>query len=312
MTWTDCVPEPRLTRDGSFSLFSEAFAEGFHSADGALTEAREKFVTPAELHRFPPGRQLVVVEVAVGTGTNTACLLEAVDARGLGLRWWGLELDPAPLAMALGDPCFRRQWPSPVLERLERLTTREGMLWGDARQRLAVPLAEAPGRCDLVLLDAFSPRRCPQLWSVEFLSALARLLHPRGRLITYSAAAAVRLGLQLAGLQLASIRAGEDGPVARPWCLGTVASPSPLSPSGWLRPLGPMELEHLASRAAEPYRDPSGCAAAEEILEARARAQASSGAASSSSWRRRWAIGRSGPATDIPPGTPLGAAAEQR
>jgi tRNA U34 5-methylaminomethyl-2-thiouridine-forming methyltransferase MnmC len=290
------VPEPRLSRDGSFSLFSAAFGEGFHSADGALSEARTKFITPAELARFPPGRELRVVEVAVGTGTNTACLLEAVAAGGLRLRWWGLELDPEPLALALGDPRFRRQWPDPVLEQLEALRTSEGMLWGDARQSLAVPLAEAQGRCDLVLLDAFSPQRCPQLWSVEFLCALARLLSPEGRLLTYCAAAAVRRGLQLAGLQLAAISTGEERPGAQRWCLGTVASPSPLPPSRWLRPLSPMEREHLATRAAELYRDPSGCAAPDEILVARARAQASSAAASSSAWRRRWAIGRPGAA----------------
>ncbi|HYP03239.1 MAG TPA: MnmC family methyltransferase [Cyanobium sp.] len=268
------MPEPRLSRDGSFSLFSAAFGEGFHSADGALSEARTKFITPAELARFPPGRELLVVEVAVGTGTNTACLLEAVAAGGLRLRWWGLELDPEPLALALGDPRFRRQWPGPVLEQLEALRSSEAMLWGDARQSLAVPLAEA----------------------VEFLCALARLLSPEGRLLTYCAAAAVRRGLQLAGLQLAAISTGEERPGAQRWCLGTVASPSPLPPSRWLRPLSPMEREHLATRAAEPYRDPSGCAAPDEILVARARAQASSAEASSSAWRRRWAIGRPGAA----------------
>ncbi len=298
------MPETRLTRDGSFSLFSEVFGEGFHSAEGALTEARTKFIAPAELQRFPPNHELLVVEVAVGTGTNTACLLEAVAAGGLTLRWWGLEIDPAPMELALGDGQFRRQWPPQVLEQLEGLRSSEGMLWGDARQRLAVPLAEAAGRCDLVLLDAFSPRRCPQLWSVEFLTALARLLNPEGRLLTYCAAAGVRRGLQLAGLQLAAIRASEDGPDIRPWCLGTVASPCPLPPSRWLRPLGPMEREHLATQAAEPYRDASGLATAGEILEARARAQASNGAASSSAWRRRWAIGRSGAATDAPLGNP--------
>jgi tRNA U34 5-methylaminomethyl-2-thiouridine-forming methyltransferase MnmC len=307
------VPEPRLTRDGSFSLFSTDYGEGFHSADGAVTEARTKFIAPAELHRFPSGHELVVVEVAMGTGTNTACLLEAIAAGGLKLRWWGLELDPVPLALALGDSRFRRQWPQPVLERLEALRTSEGMLWGDARQRLAVPLAETAGRCDLVLLDAFSPRRCPQLWSVDFLTSLAHLLNPEGRLLTYSAAAAVRRGLQLAGLQLAAIRAHDGSPDSGPWCLGTAASPGPLPPSRWLRPLGAMELEHLATRAAEPYRDPSGAATAAEILAARARAQAASGAGSGSAWRRRWSIGHAGPLTSSPrPAPPLGDAAQHR
>jgi hypothetical protein len=79
MTWPACGPEaakpealpellPRLGRDGSFSLYSRGCEEGFHSAAGALREANEKFVVPAALERFAPGRELVVAEVAVGTG----------------------------------------------------------------------------------------------------------------------------------------------------------------------------------------------------------------------------------------------------
>ncbi len=280
--------EHRPTGDGSYSLYSTTFREGFHSRRGALAEARQKFVGPAELERFPPGRELWVVEVAVGTGTNTAALIEATGKAGLRLRWWGLELDPAPLSLALADPGFRSQWPAAVLERLQELGRGPEMLWGDGRRRIADLPATAAGRCDLVLLDAFSPRRCPQLWSVEFLGALARLLAPEGRLLTYCSAAAVRRGLQLAGLQLASIRSsGSDG---RQWCLGTVASPAPLPPSPHLRALGRMEREHLQTRAAEPYRDPTGCASAEEILRQRASSQATSTAASSGDWRRRWGI----------------------
>ncbi len=86
----------RRSGDGSFSLWSERFGEAFHSAEGALGEARAKFVEPAELDRVPAGGELVVLECCVGTATNTAALIEAVRAHGLQLRWWGLELDPRP------------------------------------------------------------------------------------------------------------------------------------------------------------------------------------------------------------------------
>ncbi len=293
--------EPRSTRDGSFSLWSVRFGEGFHCADGALREARQVFVAPAELERFAAGQALSVVEVAVGTGTNTAALLEAVERQGLELRWWGLELDAAPLAMALADERFRAQWSPAVLERLAELARSERMLWGDARRRLPELVEQLQGRCDLILMDAFSPRRCPELWSLEFLSGLARLLAPTGRLITYSSAAAVRRALEVAGLQLAAIppedgpleEVSQSGPVPRKaWSAGTVASPTALPSTGRLRPLSRMEREHMACSAGEPYRDASGRASAAEILAARARAQASSGAEPSRAWQRRWAIER--------------------
>ena len=101
----------------------------------------------------------------------------------------------------------------------------------------------------------------------------------------------MRHGLQLAGLQLASI-GGTAEPRQRHWCQGTAASPSPLptSPTGVLRTLSPMEREHLATRAAEPYRDPDGRADARAMTAARQESQRHSSAGSTSAWRRRWGL----------------------
>lgn len=210
--------------DGSFSLWSNRFAEGFHSGRGALREARETFVLPSQLDRFAAGRRLRVVEVCVGTGTNLAALLEACSAAGLELEWWGLELDPAPLQLALAEPEFRSQWQPQTLKTLESLSERgcwqQGcwqhgagsgrMLWGDARQTLPLLLEQRRGQVDLIWHDAFSPQRCPQLWTVEFLGSLAELLADGGRWISYCSAAAVREGLRLANLNLVALRAPGD------------------------------------------------------------------------------------------------------
>ncbi|MFZ0409175.1 MAG: MnmC family methyltransferase [Cyanobium sp.] len=347
MTWNGCGPEageamaggqlvesrsqelvPRLSRDGSFSLYSPEFGEGFHCADGALSEARRVFVAPAELQRFAAGGTLRVLEVAVGTGTNTAALVQACQERGLRLDWWGLELDPLPLRLALGDDGFRRQWPGAVLGHLESLCGGERLLWGDGRVRLPQLLERLAGRCDLVLHDGFSPRHCPQLWSLEFLRDLAGLLAPRGRLLTYCSAAAVRRSLLLCELQLAAISSPDPARASAPltssatglttpastdaktdgrseateawragsrqgvWSAGTVASPSALVPGPVLRRLSPMELEHLACRAGEPYRDPGRNGTAAAILERRLQQQRLSAAESSGQWQRRWGLAR--------------------
>jgi SAM-dependent methyltransferase len=291
---------PRTTADGSFSLWSERFGEGFHSSSGAYGEALAKFVAPAQLERFAPGSRLRVVDMCVGLGYNSAALIEAAAARGLTLEWFGLELDPRPLPMALAEPSFRRLWQRDTLELLEQLGDQgrwegrrgRGRWWiGDARRTLPLVATELNAGCDLVLHDAFSPGHCPELWSLEFLTGLGALLKPDGRLLTYCAAAAVRHGLQLAGLQLASI-GGTAEPRQRHWCQGTAASPSPLptSPTGVLRTLSPMEREHLATRAAEPYRDPDGRADARAMTAARQESQRHSSAGSTSAWRRRWGL----------------------
>jgi tRNA U34 5-methylaminomethyl-2-thiouridine-forming methyltransferase MnmC len=333
----------RTGADGSFSLWSEAFQEGFHSGRGALREARETFLAPSQLERFPPGASLRVVEVCAGTGGNLAVLLEACAARKLRLEWWGLELDPSPLALALATEAFRRAWPSETLAALDALSARgywqsEGstgrMLWGDARQTLAELAQARRGQVELVWHDAFSPRRCPQLWTMECLQSATALLTRDGRWISYSAAAAVRETLRLLGLRVVALEvaamaapqgldagsnpsggaAGPPGGAARrsAWSGGTVASPSPLKESAmeadaagaghlaghlW-RELSTMEREHLASAAGEPYRDPSGTADAAAILTSRSQAQRAALARGerlpSSAWRRRWGLERVG------------------
>lgn len=277
---------PRCGADGSFSLWSGAFGEGFHSAAGALSEAQQKFVRPSQLERWRPGQELVVVEVAVGTGTNTAALLQAAAGLGLPVQWWGLEQDRQPLALALASDAFRSQWSEATLSRLEALGHSERLLWGDGRQAVSRLPAALHGGCDLVWLDAFSPRRCPQLWSLQFLARLAALLKPEGRLITYSSAAAVRGALVTAGLQLASIAAN----ASEHWSSGTVAAPTALGDSFPLRCLTAMEWDHLLCAAAEPYRDPTGLASAATLLAERQLRQSQSKAISGSAWRRRWGV----------------------
>ncbi|MFZ9148438.1 tRNA (5-methylaminomethyl-2-thiouridine)(34)-methyltransferase MnmD [Vulcanococcus sp.] len=307
--------EPRQTEDGSFSLFSHQVGEGFHSGRGALAEARQKFVAPAELERWSPGDTVRVLDVCFGTGCNTAALLEAAQQRGLRLEWWGLELDPEPLDLALSHGGFQQQWQPTSLAILEQLRLKGAasqptesswsdaalghgtLLWGDARQRLSELQERQRGCLDLVLMDAFSPSRSPQLWSVEFLSGLGSLLAPRGRLLTYCSAAAVRQALRLAGLEIASIAASSGlRKQKHDWSGGTAASPSSLDGAALLRALSPMEEEHLQTNAAEPYRDPTHRGERSVILRERQKAQQQAMQAglveATSSWRRRWGLGK--------------------
>ena len=265
------------TADGSFSLHSDYFGEAFHNSAGALNEARAKFVQPAELQRFSSGSQLRILDVCLGLGYNTAAVLEALPTAGPKLQWWGLELDRRPLEQALEQASFQSLWSDPVLAKLEAIRDNGGwqehnsrgiQLWGDARSMLQqIP---EPVRFDLILLDAFSPQRCPELWSEEFLGALAHRLAPQGRLLTYSRSAAVRASLKRAGLSLFSLLPAPGERVG--WSSGTLATPPdsncPQAGPGW-RLLSAMEWEHLQTRAAVPFRDPQGNATAEDILERR-------------------------------------------
>ena len=285
------------TADGSFSLESERFGEAFHNSAGALNEARAKFSRPAELGRFCNDDRLRILDVCVGLGYNTAVILDELPDAAPAVQWWGLELDRRPLQLALEQPTFRVLWKPGVLQRLEAIQANDGwndppnigrQLWGDARTMLAtIPKQQ---RFDLILQDAFSPQRCPELWTEEFLTDLAARLAPGGRLLTYSRSAAVRASLERAGLQLYSLLPAPGERIG--WSSGTMAvkpgGPCAAEGPGW-RPLSPMEREHLVTRAAVPFRDPDGIASSSEICERRVLEQQACGLEPTNAWQRRWA-----------------------
>ena len=304
MSLNDCAAdlgrlEAHLTADGSFSLHSSQFREAFHNSAGALNEANAKYVMPAQLERFQPGQTIAILDVCFGLGYNSAAVMHAMPVPPPSLRWWGLELDQRPLDLALEQPSFQQIWSASVLQRLRALqnngswwenNSQGQLIWGDARKTLTnIP---ADQNFDLILLDAFSPQRCPQLWSEEFLAALAVRLKPGGRLITYSRSAAVRASLQRAGMQLFSLLAAPGEKLG--WSSGTMAvrrgeKECLMSGAGW-RLLSEMELEHLSTRAAVPFRDSSGTGTTDEILRRRKMEQSCCNLEATNDWQRRWGL----------------------
>ena len=295
------VLSARITSDGSFSLFSCDFQEGFHSSAGALEEANSKFVAPAQLDRFTKNKHLRVLDVCFGLGYNTAALAMALPLNdGPSLECWALELDDRPLKLALADSGFKSLWPEHVLAALIAISSAGHwqdsllrhsfqMLWGDARKQLhALPFELT---FDLILLDAFSPGKCPQLWSEQFLHHLADRLHPGGRLLTYCRAASIRNSFLHAGLELRSLlpKPGQGSD----WSSGTMAcrrdqnEALPEIAPGWSA-LSTMEQEHLETQAGVPYRDPSGTDDSALILRRRQQEQVISNRPSTSAWQRKW------------------------
>jgi tRNA U34 5-methylaminomethyl-2-thiouridine-forming methyltransferase MnmC len=279
------VLEP--TADGSMTLFSEDFGEWFHSRAGAYAEAKTTYVEATDLANLALAPTLTVLDVCYGLGYNTAAALATVAQvnPACQVRLIALELDARVPRQAI-DAGLIGGWPTAVQACLRELAatgqaSRPGLsatlLWGDARQRIQD--VEALGfKADVIFFDPFSPPHCPELWTLEFIARVATCLHPQGRLVTYSCAAAVRVALQLAGLSIGPVNA-----VGRRWP-GTLAQ---VNPEG-LMPLSQQEREHLLTRAAVPYRDPTLSASAEAIHQRRQQEQALSDLVLTSRWRKRW------------------------
>jgi tRNA U34 5-methylaminomethyl-2-thiouridine-forming methyltransferase MnmC len=289
-TWT-----PHPTEDGSFTFRSPEFGETFHSHQGAKTEAFQKFAEAADLCQKAHRPKLRLLDVCYGLGYNTAAALETIHSVNLNchLEIYGLELDPT-VPMGAIAPELLKEWSDPVQRVLQSLAHKHtcqqpklsAHLWiGDARGSIQQVIQQG-FKADAIFLDPFSPRRCPQLWTVEFLAAVAQCLAPDGKLSTYSRSAAVRAALLATGLSIGTIPlTNHSSP--QEWSQGTVAAWA----SETLLPLSQMEQEHLQTRAAIPYRDPSLEDTAEAITLRHQQEQQQTQRESTSSWRRRWGLG---------------------
>lgn len=283
---------PRLTQDGSFTFFSEEFNEAFHSNYGAKQESYLKFVVPTQVQTVAKNGIVKILDVCYGLGYNTAAALEVIwqENPTCIVEIIGLEINPQVPKAAISQDIFNH-WEDEYRKILTKLAFKQyyqtnrlkaKLLIGDGR-KLIQDVDKSGFLADAIFLDPFSPPHCPQLWTVEFIQKVTRCLHRDGLLATYSCAAAVRTAFLAAGLIV-----GSTTPVGRR-TPGTIAGyPHKKKDIIGNYSLSPAEKEHLQTRAAIPYRDPSLNDTAELILSRRREEQKTSALEPTSKWRKRW------------------------
>jgi tRNA 5-methylaminomethyl-2-thiouridine biosynthesis bifunctional protein len=190
-----------------------AFGDRYHAAYGAFEQAAHVFLDGNGLPGRWQGRDaFTVLETGFGLGNNFLATWAAwrADARRSDrLRFISIEKHPLTLAdlrRALAssrEPELAMQlwlaWP-PLTPDLHLLSFDEGrvellLALGDATRQLRQIVAAV----DAFYLDGFAPDRNPQMWSSDVFKALSRLAAPGATAATWSAARAVREGLQQAG-----------------------------------------------------------------------------------------------------------------
>ncbi len=187
---------------------SRRFDDPYFSLENGLAETKHVFLDGNDLPaRFAPGFH--IAELGFGTGLNALAAWRCwLDAGQTGrLRFTSFEsfpmaatdmaraLEPfedlADLVTQLTDAWA--QGPSLTTDTIE-LT----VVLGDARRTLA----QWDGTADAWFLDGFAPAQNPEMWEEGVLSNVARCTAPRGTFATYTAAGAVRRGLETAGFEV--------------------------------------------------------------------------------------------------------------
>lgn len=253
------------TADGSLSLKDKTTGELYHNSAGAYTESLENFVKPglAGLELALPC-SLRILDICFGLGYNTWVLLEQCVQTikpGSTLEIIAIDSDNHIFEQArtiLACDYFQSfsqniisSWTSDgCYFSIRGITVNLVFIRADFRTLLRDDLSQ--NSFDLIFHDPFSAKKCAQLWTQDIFERYFHLLNKNGRVVTYSAASAVRGGFISAGFNvLRTVSVGKKSG-------GTVSAKGDIKSGNenWL-PLSSEELSRIAGRSGTPYRDPS-------------------------------------------------------
>jgi len=193
-----------LTKDGSYTLIAKEYGEPYHSLTaGAIGECIEKFLRPSGLLEKAEGSKIIrVVDVGFGLGYNVAVMLKhlrdvkediAIDVISFE-KELPKEVPPPPEGYL---PYWKLLWENiPSFEK-DGISFR--LFLGDAREMVKeIESFDA----DAIFHDGFSPYKNPELWTLDFLALLTKLLKRDGVWVSYTSSLAVRKALKLLGFNL--------------------------------------------------------------------------------------------------------------
>lgn len=199
------------------------FADIYFNPGDGLAESRYVFLQhndlPARWQQHPRPT-FVIAETGFGSGLNLLACWQALRQHApseLRLHFISFEQFPLPaevlpqihqhfpeLAALSRELCAAYQ---PTHQGCQRLLLDGGRvvvdLWlGDLLEQLPLWLPGALGRVDAWFLDGFAPDKNPRMWQPELYHAMAQSAQQTATFATFTAAGAVRRGLQAAGFHV--------------------------------------------------------------------------------------------------------------
>ncbi|MGB9937043.1 MAG: tRNA (5-methylaminomethyl-2-thiouridine)(34)-methyltransferase MnmD [Methanobacterium sp.] len=199
------------TGDGSFTLNSNerhGKSETMHTHHGALKESMEKFVKPAGLESK---KEVHILDICSGLGYNASSCIEYLkDAKKINIDMVEISLETLAIALLIENPMKSYEI---IKKSIEDKLYQEKIIGFrfnetiDERVNIGIFIEDArkietKKKYDAIFLDAFSPAKCPELYSLEFFIKLKDLLDDNGVILTYTSAAPVRGAMVKAGLHV--------------------------------------------------------------------------------------------------------------
>jgi tRNA U34 5-methylaminomethyl-2-thiouridine-forming methyltransferase MnmC len=205
------------TADGSPTLYSEHFGEACHSLAGALDETHLHYIDGCQIiEKAARKNKIKILEVGFGMGlaflATKQLLNPLIKSKPIPtqVKYLALEMDEELVLWV------KKEFSDDEILGQLALTDYFGLkayeafhehfhlviLVGDARNTLADLSEKGLELMDAIYQDPFSPKRNPQMWTVEWFSLIKKWMHKDAILSTYSSSSSIRKSLLAAGLSI--------------------------------------------------------------------------------------------------------------
>ena len=201
------------TEDNTQTVWSEYFNEACHNVSGAWEETFHNYIEGCELSSIleeHPTLHILDVGFGIGIGLKAlAHFLKSINNTSEHF-YTSIELDETLIEWTLQNTL-----PDLALERKE---DERGIRYEGSLEKIKIVIFIGDGRLTLphnqsylspfnaIFQDAFSPKKNPALWSVEWFGLLKSASSPHVRLATYSSSISIRKSLIKAGWFIHSAR----------------------------------------------------------------------------------------------------------
>lgn len=213
------------TCDGSSTLLSAFFGEACHSLSGAYEETLYNYIQGCGVDKWTQNQgKRTLFEVGFGTGLGLEVTLREVKASPPpAYDFISTEIDERLAFYAL-EKCSQKNLISNISSHhcSEGSSKKESfsffkadhphgkvlILLGDARK--VIPLWKESSlferKVDAIYQDAFSPKRCPRLWTTQWFHLLGEISHSQTVMGTYSSTKAVWKSMVEAGWKIKAVK----------------------------------------------------------------------------------------------------------
>jgi tRNA U34 5-methylaminomethyl-2-thiouridine-forming methyltransferase MnmC len=197
------------TDDGSITLYNENYQEACHSSSGAIEETLVHYIKGCNIQSFLETNDCVrILEMGFGTGIGFKTTLDYINKHfpQSKLTFISLEIDEDSIKWGLRNIFQDEVWKDQLQISNNKYTLKYNnfeliIYLGNARKTIK-EIEKNNLKFDCIYQDAFSPKRNPELWTVEWFSDLANVSNDNTTMSTYSASISIRKSMVEAGWAL--------------------------------------------------------------------------------------------------------------